>query len=177
MSYVCATCGKTHEAWPPDLAFQRPDVVWALPKEERARRCKESDDLCTYRPGWLKPKRHFVRGVLLLPLRDDTDAWGIGLWAEVSGREFDTYLEVFHEDARTRPRFLANLSNEVKSLPLLAGAPVEVQLNDSSKRPTFWFPADVTHPLAVMQRVGVSHAEIHALLEKAAPALLRGIGA
>ena len=172
MGYFCAKCGKSHEDWPPDLAFQRPDAIWALEKSERSRRCKESDDLCSLKMTWWGRRRYFVRGVLLLPIAGADDQWGIGLWAEVPWREFDAYLEVFHEDARSRPRFGGLLSNDIKGLAALVGTPVEVQLNDSRSRPTFWFGGHVQHPLADMQRSGISNTDIHAILEKGAPSLL-----
>ena len=178
MSYACATCGNTHENWPPDLAFQRPDAVWALQKTERARRCNENDDLCELRVAWWGRRRCFIRGVLLLPVIEVNDKWGIGIWAEVSGREFDSYVEAFDQDARARPRFPGLIANDVKGLTsAVIGVKIEVQLNDASSRPNFWFPADVAHPLATMQRDGIKNADIHAILEKSAPSLLAGTGA
>lgn len=172
MAYVCATCGKEHADWPPDLAFQRPDVVWRLPARERAARSSESDDLCVLEPGGDDARpRYFIRGVLLVPM-SRRRTWGIGLWAEVSRRSFAFYRAHYHADGRALPRFPGRLSNGIDGLSSL-GRRVQVQLGRGQDRPTFWCAEDARHALATLQRKGVSDAALHALLSGAAPGLLR----
>lgn len=46
----CTQCGKEHTLLEP--SFRRPDVVFALPPEERRRRVvRESNDVCVFEGG------------------------------------------------------------------------------------------------------------------------------
>ena len=143
-----------------------------MASKERAARSCESDDLCILAPGGRdKRERHFIRGVVLLPL--DRKSWGIGIWAEVSRRSFEYYRKHYDADGRKLPRFPGRLANDVGSLGTL-GRRVEVQLAHPKRRPTFWFPSTAVHRVASLQAGGISHEQLHEVLRRDAPALLEG---
>jgi len=171
MGNVCATCGKEHRRWPPDLAFERPDVVWQMKSKERQARSRENDDLCILAPGGEDRKeRHFIRGVILLPL-NQRKSWGIGIWAEVSRSNFAYYRKHYYDDGRSFPRFPGRLANDVQCIGTL-GRRIEVQLTYGKRRPTFWFPPQAKHLLASLQVSGISQELLHELLRREAPFLL-----
>ena len=157
MSFICKTCGKEHDEWPPDFAFGRPDEVFALPADERATRARESDDFCM-----LDENRFFIRTVLHIPLHERSgEQWGLGLWVEVSEANGRRYYELYDVDASNEPGFTGRIANAVAYFPDSLGAEVQVKLGPASKRPTLWFDGEAGNSLARAQVSGLSDVEVH----------------
>lgn len=157
--FRCATCGEWHGDLPTDLGFQLPDDVWAIDPPERDRRAEYDDDLCV-----LDERRHFIRGVLMVPFADQDDYFGWGLWVEVSRRNFVHYQKLFACDGTHEPPFDAVIANRLKSYPSAYRKPVKVQLGTETKRPSFSFQGSARHLLSVEQRHGIDAARHHEVL-------------
>lgn len=129
--FVCGTCGETHAGLPTDHAFKLPDAVWAVPEPERSARAKHTPDLCRL------DQRHFIRGVLHVPLREAGDSFGWGVWVEVDRAAFDRYLALYDADGSAEPPFAGVLANAIPVYEGSLGTPVLVQLRDRRTRPAF----------------------------------------
>lgn len=90
--YRCAECDADHRGLP-DLAFRRPDDVFALSTEEYAARVRDSSDLCV-----LDGEHHFLRAVLPVPVVDTDFEYCFGIWVEVEAGDFARYREHFDGD-------------------------------------------------------------------------------
>ncbi len=160
MSFICQTCGKEHDQWPPDQAAKRPDEIWDLPESERAARAKESDDFCM-----LDEARFFIRAVLPVPLLDRNGSWGLGLWVEVSEADCRRYYQLYDVDSAEEPGFPGRIANALSSFPDALGLDVHVRLGPASKRPTLWCKDESSDHLSLAQKRGMSDAEIHEALD------------
>ncbi len=89
MAYRCATCGKAHDGLP-DLSYRWPDPYFGIPESERGRRIQGSADICS-----IDDEDFFIRGVILMPIKDSADAFGLGVWVSQKRENFQTYLKDF----------------------------------------------------------------------------------
>lgn len=159
-SFICETCGQTHEGLPLDYGFRLPDEVHALDYIERYRRSRSNADLCT-----LDEARYFFRGIALLPFAGSDDEFGWGLWVEVDRTHHDAYVSLFDGDASSTPRIRGRLANEIPGYGGTMGIAVEVEFQPQGDRPKLFFPAHESHPLAVEQRRGITRRRHHDILE------------
>ncbi len=159
-SFVCATCGQTHEGLPLDYAFRLPDEVHALHYIDRYRRSRSNADLCT-----MDESRYFFRGVIPVPFKDSGEEFCWGVWVEVSRENHELYASGFHDDLSEVPRFIGHLANDIPGYDGTIGLVVEVQLMSGNDRPSFYFPNTVLHALADEQRNGISSERHHDILD------------
>jgi hypothetical protein len=148
---ACSSCGKLHPVSELELSFSRPDVVFAMPKDQRKAEVMESDDLCR-----IGAERFFVRAILPLPVEEWENDYGLGVWVEVSETSFARVVETWRdEDQSSEPPFEAQLANTIPYTPETIGLPVLLRLSGASTRPRIEvLPSD--HPLHVEQRDGIS---------------------
>jgi hypothetical protein len=158
MSYVCSYCGQTHEDLP-DLAFDRPVYAQNVPEEERTDRVQFDDDLCVVDGTY-----YFIRGVIAIPILDQSATFGIGAWVSQKPENFHSYVEQF-DSAEIGP-FFGRLSNEF----MFGGEPTlnlktMVHFQGKGLRPKIELePTD--HPLAMAQQNGLSLDEAWAFLHE-----------
>ena len=158
-SFVCSSCGETHEGLPTDYGWQLPDEVWAIPEPIRSERAKYNGDLCQL------GDRRFIRCLLKLPFRrgdDDYYAWGV--WIELSPRDFDRYVELYDEDGSAEPRVSGSIANSIPGYAETLRLPAMVQFQDSSSRPTVHVPSTTDHALASDQFDGIDDRRYHEIL-------------
>lgn len=105
MSYRCATCGETHDDLP-DLGFRWPDPYFAIPEAERAVRIWGNSDTCA-----IDDEDFFIRGVILIPIVESSDHFGLGVWVSQKRENFETYLANF--DTPDIGPFFGWLSNSI----------------------------------------------------------------
>jgi hypothetical protein len=141
-----------------DVGFQLPDVVWSLSESERAARTNYSADLCV-----LDGTRHFLRGVVYLPVLGLRDRFGLGLWAEVTNDVFDRYLDIYDIDASNEPDADGVLANAPASHESLLGHGVTIHFGLKTQRPTFALKPS-NHLLCREQREGITDARLHELV-------------
>lgn len=157
--FVCPSCGETHEGLPTDYGFRLPDEVHALSYLSRYQRSRSNNDLCT-----LDEHRHFIRGVISMPFLDQDDSFGWGVWVELAKDKHDEYLAGFNADLSTTPRFPGRIANTIPGYPDTMGMPVEVQFLTEGARPSFHFPTDAAHALALEQSHGITSKRHHDIL-------------
>src|SRR5262245_49180040 len=158
-SFVCSICGESHTGLPTDWAYKLPDVVWSIPKEERAARARWTSDLCQM------GEQYFIRCLLPVRFTDRERYFGWGLWVRVEWPVFERYLQLYEQDATAEPEVKASLANDIPSCEKLSGTPVVVQFGTSTQRPTVRFPSGSTHSLAIEQKQGINALRYHQILE------------
>lgn len=166
MPYKCSICGKTHDEFPMDIAFARPDAVLRIPKDQRAERVWEMDDLCV-----VDRRVRFVRGVAFVPVKGG-GKFGWGIWAAVPEDQFNDYLARFNEDLSQESPFRGYAANEL-GLPEyrdLEGHPLDVQLGCADKRPTFRL-LESNHLLSIEQHRGIDMHRVHEIVTRCLPHL------
>lgn len=159
----CAICGKDCEELEP--GFWRPDALFAVPKEERDARVRQSDDLVA-----IDDAAFFIRCVAPIPVDGRGDwPYSWGFWAKVAQRDFESYRdEYFDRDPPAdHPGFQGTVANQTALLPPTLGLPVHVHLGRGKARPRLMLLGD-DHPLTAQQEEGVSPAEAHAWSEACA---------
>lgn len=85
MEYVCAVCGEVHTDLP-DVGFAWPDHYFDVPEDEREARIAGTSDTCSI------DENRFVRGAILIPIKDEDRSFGVGVWVSLKPENFDTYL-------------------------------------------------------------------------------------
>jgi hypothetical protein len=159
-SFKCATCGELHEGLPTDFGFRLPDEVHALGYLEQYQRTRSNSDLCT-----LDGSRHFIRGVLPLPIQETDDSFGWGVWAEVEAQCHDSYMLTWDEPGEGMAPFTGKLANDLPGYEGTLGLAVEVQFGPAGQRPTLRVAQGVMHALALEQRSGISRKRHHDIIE------------
>lgn len=157
-SFVCKTCGDTHEGLPTDLGWTLPDVVWFIPEADRPSRAKFDTDRCQL------GDRFFIRCILKLPFNEQPGYYGWGVWVELSESSFYRYVELYDEDGSSEPAVPGHIANEIPAYPSTLGLLVTVQFQSSTSRPTVYVPATSDHPLAAAQSSGLDNQQYHAIL-------------
>ena len=159
-SFVCATCGQRHAGLPTDYGFRLPDEVHALSYVDQYSRSRSNADLCT-----LDESRYFLRGVIPVPFADSDEEFGWGVWVEVNKQHHDLYATRFREDLSSTPRFQGQLANDIPGYGGTTGLVVDIQLQSANDRPAFFLHETSSHALALEQRLGITRARHHDILE------------
>ena len=156
--FICPGCGKDHEGLPTDQAFKLPDDVWSLPEPERLNRATFDSDLCKF------GDRHFIRCVLYFPFTWRDDAFGWGVWVEVSEETFFRYIETFSLDASQQPPAEGILANALSLYGDAQRENLEIRFGNAASRPTLHARLDSRTSLANEQRAGIDPARYHDIL-------------
>jgi hypothetical protein len=147
---VCSVCGRTHDKKASELYFRLPDEIYALPQEERGRRCKLNADLCIF-----DERQFYVRGLLPLPVAGRAKPYCIGVWASVSLQTFARINELWSDPAQaSEPRLPGVLSNQIPFHPDTRALHLAIQLTGPTTRPEF-FLEPVEHSLYAEQSRGI----------------------
>lgn len=156
--FTCSICGEEHQGPVTDWAYKLPDVVWAIPEDERAEKARFNSDLCQF------GERYFIRCVLDVPFTNATGSFGWGAWAEVDSFTFERYLVVYDEDGSSEPVRAGVLANDLPAYPGSLGTPVNIQFQDATKRPSLYLNEEDGSRLALEQRAGIGEARYHEIL-------------
>ena len=162
MNFVCSICGKKHHGLPFDIAFAKPGAYFSVPPRQRDSLCGLSTDTCV-----IDGRRFFIRGCLYVPVRATRRSFGWGFWAEVSGRTFKRYLELYDADASSERPYPGTLSVEDgahENYERLDGLRVSIQFGRADKRPTFTLRPS-RHLLYREQRDGITQRRHHEIIE------------
>jgi hypothetical protein len=157
----CAICGKDCEELEP--SYGRPDAVFAVPKEDRAARVRETDDFVS-----IDDAAFFIRCIAPIPVIGREDPYGWGFWVKVSREHFDEYRGFFRVDPPLdHPGFQGTIANQTRFLPPTLGLPVHVHLGRGSDRPRLML-LDERHELTRQQVQGITAADAHGWSDLAA---------
>ena len=148
VTFNCTTCGGVHEGLP-HLGFRWPDPYFAVPEVERDTRVVGTTDTCV-----IDDEAFYIRGVILIPIIDAQDSFGIGAWVSQKRANYQTYLENF-ESSEIGP-FFGWLSNRVPFYePDTFGMKSMARFQGSGQRPLIELePSD--HPLYLAQSQGLT---------------------
>lgn len=159
-SFVCQVCGKSHQALPSAWGFREPDEVFALAYIPKYLRVRSNADLCT-----LDEARFFLRGNVLLPLREGKGDFSWGIWIEVSEDHHAVYAAQILKQRFKQFRLAGRIANSIPGYRSTLRIPVDVLLDDAGARPAVWLPARSRHTLAREQSNGISSKRQHELLK------------
>ncbi len=148
MSYVCHTCGDTHEGVP-HLGCDQPDPYFNVPEEELGQRVFITSDLCVI------DNEHFlIRGVIEIPVHGQEDPFGFGVWVSQKEENYQTYVDNF-ESGSIGP-FFGWLSNQLSCYDEDTFCLKTVaHFRGDGQRPLIEVES-TDHPLSVDQRNGIS---------------------
>lgn len=153
---TCSQCGRMHSRDEMELSFKGPDIVAALPDAQRKSEVRETNDLCAIRND-----HFYVRGVIPLPVAGWGKPYRIGAWVEVERAAFDRIRELWDAaDQETEPPFVAQLANNIPSLPSTLDLSVQLQLIGPTIRPDILVP-ESKHPLHREQCQGITAHRAH----------------
>jgi hypothetical protein len=151
MGFHCTVCNQEHDELP-DIAADRPDVWWSIPKHERTRRIQLTADTCV-----LDGEQFFIRAVLEIPIHDYERPFGFGVWVSQKRENFETYLA--QPDTSEIGPYFGWLTTSIKYYaPDTYMLKTRAHFRDGNLRP--WIELEPTdHPLAVDQREGITLAK------------------
>lgn len=161
MSWICATCGKSHEDIPLSFAADFPDNYAYMPEDERKHRAIANADQCV-----IDGKEFYVRGCLEIALHDSKEIFLWGLWASVSRECFSEMIDCREERGREKHHgpFNGWLGNSLKVYsPETFNLRLSIKLSPVGERPLFIVEAP-EHPLGIAQRNGMSNEQVQDLL-------------
>jgi len=151
MQYRCSTCGQVHDDLP-DIGADKPDPWFSVPEKERRRRVRLTSDTCI-----IDGEQFYIRGVLKLPIHEQSQPFGFGVWVSQKKENFYTYRKYpdtseigpFFGWLCTRIRYYKDDTSMLKTM---------AHFHDGTLRPTIELePTD--HPLAIDQRNGITLAK------------------
>jgi hypothetical protein len=160
MSFVCHRCGESHEGIPLSFAADFPDPYANLSSDDRDNRCIIGSDQCV-----IDQKLFFIRGCLEIPVLNSEQVFLWGLWASVWEKDYDEISECWDEEGRENAHgpFKARLANKLSVYPHTNDLKVTIRLQRAGQRPLF-FVDEVDHPLAMVQRDGMTMQETQELV-------------
>jgi hypothetical protein len=148
--FACTVCGQRHEL-PLQYSVNAPQAVLAVPPEERDQRIVMTPDQCV-----IDGKDFYIRGRILLPIRDVAEPFVWGVWAEISPKSFLRANEFWHTPGReNEPAFPGWLNSDIFVFGNTINLEVEIHTQPVGQRPQFTL-SDLNHPLAIEQRDGIT---------------------
>ncbi len=161
MAFTCTVCGETHAGETRDIRLGLPQPIFLLDEEERQRRAWVEDDFAVLHAA--DRDRHFVRGLLELPIPEEDGRFGYGSWIEVSPADVAALGELWDdEDGWRSDPFTGKLANELSPYFATEGLSVRLRLRDVSMLPLVELE-DGEHELVRAQRMGISAHRAHEL--------------
>lgn len=162
-SYVCRSCGERHDGRPTAFAYPLPDVVHAVPADQRAARVEDSGELCV-----LDGRHSFIRGNLDVAVTGSEEFVRWTVWSTLSRANFERSCALWETKGReAEPAYFGWLSNGLPGYPPTLNLPLEVRTGPVGVRPTLRVRDDADHPLARDQRTGISAERADELIDAA----------
>lgn len=159
MGFKCDVCGQYHEEFPMDLAYKRPGDYFKIPKNERSERVHINEDICV-----IDDKEFYIRGIIELPVKNNSDTFRFGTWARINKDDFEKYLELWDATEINEPPFLGQLSGGIGFYEETDKLEVNIYLQSNNDRPKFKLISKV-HLLGIDQEQGISMEKVHQFVE------------
>lgn len=159
-AFTCVSCGEVHRGVP-TFGAAAPVSYYAVPQEERDRRCSLGTDDCVIDGKWF-----FIRGCIEIPVHGETEQFSWGVWVSLSEASFKQWAAYFEAQKRSHiGPFFGWLNSWLKPYPDTLNLKTRVHLRDNGTRPFIELePTD--HPLAVEQREGISQTRLAEIYEQ-----------
>jgi hypothetical protein len=122
--------------------------MYTIPEEERATRVALTRNTCV-----IDNAEFFIRGVLELPVHEQDQTFGFGVWDSQAKEDFLCYQE--HPDTEDIGPFMGWLCTEIKVFAPTLNLKTRAHFQGRGQRPTIELEP-TNHPLAVVQREGIS---------------------
>jgi hypothetical protein len=153
----CAECGREHDLSGIEPTYWRPDAFLALSQSARDTRVKHTKDYCIIYPDETSATpRCFVRGVLPVAVRGESEDLAWGLWVEMGPAQFDRVWRLWDDpQQRQEPPLACWIANRIKRYPDTVGLPSSLQLEGPATRPTIRLAPGLEHPFAREVAAGV----------------------
>lgn len=156
--FVCHGCGQLHEGLPWSFSAEAPDEYFALPQSERQTRAVLGQDQCI-----VDDQQFFIRGCLVVPVRNHTEVFRWSVWVSVSQTSFDLIAREWRSFGReTGYPIFGWLCTRLAPYPETRGLKTNVHPRPVGEQP-FIELEPTEHPLAIEQRVGISPARANEL--------------
>jgi hypothetical protein len=159
-TFVCSECNKVHNMSEMTLIHKIPMHCFKIPENERAKRIKVNDDLCS-----IDGKLYFIRGVLEMPIIGTKETFDWGLWALLEKKDFDKYIELWNAKiAKNMKSFEGFLEGAPRFYPDSNMVDITIQLRSKSKRPLFKIVSEQDE-MGLDQRNGITMEKIHSFID------------
>jgi hypothetical protein len=152
-SYICATCGESHEGLPFSFAADFPDMYANLSREEQESRAVVSSDQCIIEEKWF-----FLRGCLEIPIIGQSEPFLWGVWASIHEEVFDEISDSWELQGRenTKGPFKGRLANAIQDYSETLNLKLKIVIQPAGTRPLFYIE-ESDHPLVQEQKHGISY--------------------
>ena len=154
----CKCCGKDLGEFTLDIAYELPDVVWSIPKENRKDKAKFNSDLCQYE------NKNYIRGIAYIPILEADTSFAWGLWLEVNDAIFNKYLEIYEVDGSAEPAAEGLLANTPPNYEETYNLKAIIKFGPPTERPKIILNIN-EHKLAKEQNNGITIERVHELNE------------
>ena len=164
MAYVCQYCGETHDGLPLDIAFGKPGAYFRSSARQRKSKWKLGPDGCVF-----DDKRFFIRGCLFVPVKDVSEFFVWGFWAEVTPHVFARHQALFDTDGTKEPTHAGALSVENEDRYRgMDQLPIVIRFGTAMQRPRFTLQPS-NHWLGRDQENGITLHRVQQMLHALFP--------
>ncbi|HEY1374813.1 MAG TPA: DUF2199 domain-containing protein [Candidatus Binatia bacterium] len=158
-TYVCATCGETHQGLPMSYGASAPALWYMIPPEERAARAELSSDQC------IIDDHYFLLGGIYIPVKDAAKQFMWLSWVSLSAVDFVRAAELWNMHGReSEPPYDSFLASDLPGYPSTLNLKCELYTRPPGERP-FILLEESDHPLAIEQRDGITLARVQEIAE------------
>ena len=158
--FTCTVCGERHDVLPLKYSIKAPQAITAIPPEEFEKRVVITADQCV-----IDGQDFYLRGRIVIPVRELDAPFVWGVWAEISPKSFLRANELWHTPGREQePPFSGWLNNDLFLFGNTINLELDVHTQVVGERPRFTVH-DPNHPLAVQQREGITIERVQDIAE------------
>ncbi len=160
-SWVCSTCGQSHDGVPTSYGYEAPWSWYTVPNGERAQRCFLNADYCV-----IDNRDFFVRGCLELPIIGSDEPFIWGVWVSLSKANFEREQGLASNPERvSEAPYFGWLSSRLEIYPDTAILRTNAHTREVGARPYIELqPND--HPLALEQLNGIAFGRVIQIAEQ-----------
>ena len=136
-----------------DIRMGLPEAVFRMAEAERGNRADIGEDTGVFvdEDGHV---RHYVRGLLELPIPELDSYFGFGSWVEVSAEDYEQLGVLWDDPEAAGLQFPGSLANELEPYEATEGLQVTLRLRELDVLPAIEL-AEVAHPLVNEFRDGI----------------------
>jgi hypothetical protein len=166
VGYTCTSCGRYHDEEIRDVRAGLPEEIHRLPEDERARRVviSPSGDFASLMRAEGDEGRHFVRALIELPIPDEGEVFGWGVWVRLDGEDVSDVAASWTDEDAVGSEFSGWLATELAAYGTTEGLPGTLRLRSIDLLPSFHV-TDAHHPLGFEQHAGIGLERARELAE------------
>lgn len=158
--FRCSICHEWHDQLPMSYSVKVPQAVAAIPEAELDSRVVFSLDQCV-----IDKQSFYIRGRIPVPIIGQADAFIWGVWAKVDEPDFVRANNMWKVEGREKePQYRGWLNTPLPLYKDTANLELRILTQIVGRRPHFEL-ADITHPLALEQRNGITMERVREIAE------------